>query len=77
VIDQFTGQCVLTIPKRPNVGKLLTYRVQYSSDLVNWTTITSGDPLWTATESDDEYIVVSKLNSPPANCITRVLITTN
>ena len=77
VLDPFTGQCVLTIPKRPNVGNLLTYRVQYSSDLVNWTTITSGDPLWTATESDDEYIVVSKLNSPPANCITRVLITTN
>lgn len=77
VIDQFTGQCVLTIPKRPNIGNSLTYRVQYSSDLVNWTTITPGDPLWTATENDDEYTVISNLNSPPANCITRVLITTN
>jgi hypothetical protein len=77
VIDQFTGQCVFTIPKRPNVGNLLTYRVQYSFDLVNWTTITSGDPLWTATENDNEYTVISNLNSPPANCITRVLITTN
>ena len=77
VLDPFTDQCVLTIPKRPNVGNLLTYRVQYSSDLVNWTTITSDDPLWTATESDSEYIVTSKLNSPPANCMTRVLITTN
>ena len=28
VIDQFTGQCVLTIPKRPNIGNSLTYRVQ-------------------------------------------------
>jgi hypothetical protein len=77
VIDQFTGQCVFTIPKRPNVGNLLTYRVQYSFDLVNWTTITSGDPLWTATENDNEYIVASNQSSPPANCITRVLITTN
>ena len=77
VLDQFTGQCVLTIPKRPNTGSLITYRVQYSSDLVNWTTITSGDPLWSATESDDEYIVTSKQGSPPANCITRVLITAN
>jgi hypothetical protein len=77
VIDQFTGQCVLTIPKRPNVGSSLTYRVQYSFDLVNWTTITSGDPLWTATENDNEYIVISNQSSPPANCITRVLITTN
>ena len=77
VIDQFTGQCVLTIPKRPNTGNSLTYRVQYSSDLVNWTTITSGDPLWTATENDNEYTVISNQSSPPANCITRVLITTN
>ncbi|HBE97023.1 MAG TPA: hypothetical protein DDW68_07605, partial [Verrucomicrobiales bacterium] len=77
VIDQFTGQCVLTIPKRPNTGSLLTYRIQYSSDLVNWTTITSDDPLWSVTESDDEYAVLSKLGSPPANCITRVLITAN
>ncbi|MBL6921217.1 MAG: hypothetical protein ISR39_03550 [Akkermansiaceae bacterium] len=77
VIDQFTGQCVLTIPKRPNIGNSLTYRVQYSFDLVNWTTITSGDPLWTATENDNEYTVISNQSSPPANCITRVLITTN
>lgn len=77
VLDQFTGQCVLTIPKRPNTGTLLTYRIQYSSDLVNWTTITSDDPLWSTTESDDEYAVLSKLGSPPANCITRVLITAN
>ena len=64
VIDQFTGQCVLTIPKRPDAGSTLTYRVQYSSDLVNWTTITSGDPLWTATENDAEYTVISNLKQP-------------
>ena len=76
-LDDITGQCRLTIPKRPNVGNFLTYRVQYSSDLVNWTTITSDDPLWLATESDTELVVLSRLNSPPANCMTRVLITTN
>ena len=77
ILDPFTGQCQLTIPKRPLVGNLLTYNVQYSSDLVNWTTITADDPFWFESDSDDEYVVLSKQRSYPANCITRVLITLN
>jgi len=77
IIDPFTGQCVLTIPKRPSIGNSITYQVQYSFDLVNWTTIVDGDPFWSTTENANEYTAISNQASPPANCITRVLITSN
>ncbi|MDA7888623.1 hypothetical protein N9A86_04520 [Akkermansiaceae bacterium] len=78
IIDPGTGQCVLTIPKRPFTGGGLIYQVEYSSDLVNWTTIGDEDPIWVIQNDEvDVYRVRTRLASPPASCITRVRITTN
>jgi len=76
VIDGLTGQCVLTIPKRGQVGARLRYQVQYTTDLVSWTTITSGDSQWAILQDDAAaYEVVSRQPAPPATCLLRVLIT--
>lgn len=71
-------QCVLDVPKRPAVGQSLTYQVQYTSDLVNWTTITPGDPNWYIEfDNDERYRVRSILPYGDTTCITRVKITKN
>lgn len=73
VLDQFTEQCILDIPKRPGVGSRLKYLVQYSLDLETWTTIESGDPNWFIVFDNDE--LVSVLSRRPAGvnpCFLRV-----
>lgn len=69
-------QCVVDIPKRPFVGNSLTYEVEYSTDLENWTLITEDDPNWYI-EFDNEarYRVRSIAPFGTTTCLTRVRIT--
>ncbi|MDB4354144.1 hypothetical protein N9Z02_02460, partial [Akkermansiaceae bacterium] len=76
VLDELTEQCVLTIPKRGLVGSRLRYQVQYTSDLITWTTIEPGDSQWAIIQDDAAvYEVRSRQPSPPASCLLRVRIT--
>ncbi|MGC6427428.1 MAG: hypothetical protein ACON5H_10605 [Akkermansiaceae bacterium] len=77
-LDPITSQCIFDVPKRPLVGDRLIYQVQYTSDLVTWTTITPSDPNWFI-ETDDEtlYRVRSRQPVPPASSLLRVLISVN
>lgn len=77
-LDPITQQCIFDVPKRPGVGNRLTYRVQYTTDFIRWTTITPSDTNWFI-ETDDEtlYRVRSRQPAPPASCLVRVLITEN
>ena len=71
-------QCVLSIPKRPFVGDSLSYQVQYSTDLINWTTITDSDPNWFIEfDNDDLYQVRSAAPFGEQTCLTRVVIVQN
>jgi len=78
VLGGRAGQCVLSISKRPFVGKSLSYQVQYTTDLVTWTTITASDPNWYI-EFDNEnlYQVRSVLPFGEQTCLTRVQIVQN
>jgi len=76
VIDAFTGQCELTIDKRPAVGSRLIYTIEYSLDLEVWIPIVDGDPNWAIIFDNEE--VLSVLSRQPASvfpCFTRVRIT--
>lgn len=77
-LDPITQQCIFDVPKRPNVGQRIKYQVQYTTDLVNWTTITPSDINWFI-ETDNEalYRVRSRQPVPAASCLVRVLITAN
>jgi hypothetical protein len=76
-LDPLTKQYIFDVPKRANVGSLLQYNVQYSSDLQNYTTITDSDPDWFIEEdSDTNYRVRSREPSPITTGLLRVLITT-
>ncbi|MDB4508173.1 hypothetical protein N9051_01175 [Akkermansiaceae bacterium] len=78
VLDPFTNQCVLTLTKTPLVGNRLTYEVQYSNDLVTWTTISPSDPDWFVELNNEEvYQVRSRQPAPPSTCLLRVQITAN
>lgn len=78
VLDPITQQCIFEVPKRPLVGDRVTYQVQYTTDLVTWTTITQSDPVWFIETNDEEiYRVRSRQPAPPATCLVRVLITAN
>lgn len=71
-------QCVLSIPKRPFVGAALTYEVEYSTDLITWTTITPEDPNWYIEfDNDDLYQVRSASPFGEQACLTRVKISQN
>ena len=74
-LDDLTGQCVLSIPKRGLVGSLLSYKVQYTSDLDTWTTILPGDSQWMVIQDDAAVYEVRSRQSPPASCLLRILIT--
>lgn len=74
-LDPNTQQCILNIPKRPGVGTRLEYSVQYTTDLVNWTTITYTDPDWfIETDNENTYRVRSRQPAPPATCLLRVQV---
>lgn len=78
LIDDFTDQCYLDVPKRPAVGSSLTYQIQYSPDLVNWTTIQRGDPNWFIVfDNEDELSVLSRRPSGVNPCFLRVRLRQN
>lgn len=73
ILDPFTQQCLLDIPKRPAIGSSLTYLIQYSVDMENWITIEQGDPNWFIVFNDSDQISV--LSRRPAGinpCFLRV-----
>ncbi|YCM43537.1 hypothetical protein V2O64_19700 [Verrucomicrobiaceae bacterium 227] len=71
-------QCVLSLAKRPFVGQSLSYQVQYTTDLVTWTTITPSDPNWYIEfDNDALYQVRSAAPFGEQSCLTRVKITQN
>ncbi len=53
-----TGQIVLDVLKRPDVGHSLIYEIEYSSDRVDWTTIAPGDPVYFMEFDNSERIKV-------------------
>ena len=62
--------------KRPATGSRLIYEVQYTQDMVNWTTIVQGDPNFLLeVDNEDLLRVRSKQPAPPATCFLRVAIT--
>lgn len=78
VIVPSTGQCILEIAKRPNVGSSLRYEVEYTTDLVNWITITRTDPNWYIEfDNEERYRVRSVLPFGETTCLTRIKITQN
>lgn len=77
-LDALTNQCVLTLTKTPSVGNRLTYEIEYSDDLVTWTTITESDPDWLIELNTEEfYQVRSRQPAHPSTCLLRVKITAN
>lgn len=77
-LDPLTNQCVFTIPKRPDVGSRLQYQVQFTTDRVNYTTITPTSPDWLIELDDEEfYRVRSRAAVPDATCLLRVKLTQN
>jgi len=74
-LDPDTGQCVVEFAKRPSTNTSIRYRLEYTTDLVNYQTIEVGDPLWFV-ELDDEntYKVRTRFAAPPATCIVRLKI---
>lgn len=77
-LNPLTGRCFLEVPKRPAIGASLTYSVQYSADLENWTTITPNDPNWFILFDNEERIaVLSKRSSEQFPCFVRVRFSQN
>lgn len=73
VLDPITGQCVLDIPKRPAIGSSLTYLIEYTFDLENWTTITRNDPNWFIVfDNEDQITVFSRRPAGVNPCFLRV-----
>lgn len=78
VLDDFTQQCILEIPKRPGIGSRLSYLIEYSFDLESWTTIEPGDPNWFIVFDNTELISVLSRRPIGINpCFTRVRFTQN
>lgn len=78
VLTDFTAQCLLIVDKRPAVGSLLTYVIEYSVDEEIWIPVVPGDPNWFLLFDNDEQIAV--LSTRPASqfpCFTRVVIQQN
>ena len=79
------GQCMATVTKRPNIGERLIYFFEYSTDLVNWTTILPGDPNFDILVDNETTLTVSNavqvgggLNPiPPPNCFLRIRVELN
>lgn len=77
-LDPFTNQCVLRVPKRPNIGSSLTYQIQYSFDLETWITITRNDPVWfVQLDNNDVIQVISRRESDVTSCLLRVRFVQN
>lgn len=78
-LDVATGLCTASITKRPSVGSQLSYFFEYSTDLVNWTTILPGDPSFAIVQDDETTLTVTNTldlvgNFPPPSCFLRVKI---
>ncbi|MFP6867219.1 MAG: hypothetical protein VCA35_14850, partial [Roseibacillus sp.] len=76
------GECTATLTKRPFVGSRLLYFFEYSTDLVNWTTILPGDPVFNIVQDDDTTLTVSNVAAvagalPPPSCFLRVKVLLN
>ena len=78
VLTDFTNQCLLEVEKRPFVGSLLTYIIEYSFDGENFFPVVPGDPNFFLLFDNDEAIAV--LSQRPITidpCFTRVRIEQN
>lgn len=76
------GECTATLTKRSFVGSRLLYFFEYSTDLVNWTTILPGDPVFNIVQDDDATLTVSNVLAvagafPPPSCFLRVKVRLN
>ncbi|BDS05923.1 hypothetical protein NT6N_09630 [Oceaniferula spumae] len=81
-----TGECQVSITKRPNVGGGLSYFIEHSEDLVNWTRIPSGgNANWTEDVNDATQLMITSVapitsptvpGGPPA-CYFRVAVRVN
>lgn len=86
VTSLVTGECQVSIMKRPNVGTGLTYYIEHSEDLVTWTRIPAGGNAdWIEDVNDATQLMVTSVNpitsptvpgGPPA-CYFRVAVRTN
>lgn len=66
--------CTGMITKRPNVGNSLVYQFEYSSDLVTWTPIVDGNPMWEVIE-DDTILMVTNIDPIAGpNCYLRITV---
>jgi hypothetical protein len=78
ILDNFTQQCILEIPKRPGIGSRLSYLIEYSFDQETWITIKPGDPNWFIVFDNTELISVLSRRPVSVNpCFTRVRFTQN
>ncbi len=78
VLDPFTQQCILDIPKRPSIGARLDYFVQYSSDFETWVTIEPGDPNFFIVFDNEQLISVLSRRPATVNpCFLRVQLEQN
>jgi hypothetical protein len=64
------------------VGPGLPYFFEYSSDLVNWTTILEGDPNFAILVDNADFLTVSNVGVingalPPPSCFLRVKVVLN
>jgi hypothetical protein len=82
-----TGECTVTLTKRPNVGSSLTYYIEHSEDMVTWTRIPTGGlaGVWTENVNDTTTLQVTSVNpitaptvpGGPTGCFFRVAVTLN
>ena len=83
VHDGALGSCSAMITKRPHVGPSLTYYFEYSGDLINWTRIEPGDPIFDIVTDNETTLEVSNLNAvvggafPQPSCFLRVGVEIN
>jgi len=78
ILDPFTQQCILTVPKRPVIGARLEYSIQYSLDSETWVTIGPGDPNFFIIFDNEQFISVLSRRPASVNpCFLRVQLEQN
>lgn len=81
-LDEGLGLCTASLTKRPFTSTSVNYFFEYSTDLVNWTTIRAGDAIFDIVQDDETTLTVSNIQAvvggfPPPSCFLRVRVSLN